>query len=475
MSDPAQRVQEIRRQLDHPVIDGDGHDIEFLPAILDEIESLGGRSARDAFERVTRGGQLARQLDLDQRRGLGMVRIPWWGLPSRNTLDRATAMLPGLLYERLDELGLDFAVLYPTYGLTPLHLDDGDLRPVACRAFNRSRAEAYRAYSDRLTPVAIIPMHTPDEALAELDYAVGELGLKAVLLGAYAFRPLPGNNEARAARWMDTFGLESLHDYDPVWARCEELGVAPTFHSTGMGWGSRNSSSNYVFNHLGNFANAGEAICRSLFMSGVPLRFPKLRFAFLEGGVSWGCNLYSDILGHWAKRNRDHIGHYDPAQLDRALLEDLFKRYGSETQRAGLDRLDEALHLLSEPDEDRAGIDEFAASGVESEEDIRRIFSERFHFGCEADDPMNASAFDTQRNPLGPRQRAIFSSDIGHWDVPDMREVVVEAYELVDKGLISEADFRAFVFENPVSLWATSNPRFFDGTAVEQAVRDEIA
>src|ERR1700683_2736065 len=32
-------------------------------------------------------------------------------------------------------------------------------------------------------------------------------------------------------------------------------------------------------------------------------RFPSLKFAFLEGGVGWGCSLYNDLIGHWAKRN----------------------------------------------------------------------------------------------------------------------------------------------------------------------------
>ncbi len=32
-------------------------------------------------------------------------------------LDRATAMMPKLLYDRLDELGLDFVIVYPTAGL----------------------------------------------------------------------------------------------------------------------------------------------------------------------------------------------------------------------------------------------------------------------------------------------------------------------------------------------------------------------
>ena len=50
-----------------------------------------------------------------------------------------------------------------------------------------------------------------------------------------------------------------------------------------------------------------------------------------------------------------------------------------------------------------------------------------------------------------------------------MDEVLEEVYEPVEEGLLDPADLRAFVFTNPVRLWASTNPRFFAGTAVEQA------
>ena len=37
------------------------------------------------------------------------------------------------------------------------------------------------------------------------------------------------------------------------------------------------------------------------------VRKPELRFAFLEGGVAWGAQLYADLLGHYEKRNRDAV------------------------------------------------------------------------------------------------------------------------------------------------------------------------
>lgn len=468
------RAERIRAQLDHPVIDSDGHYIEFLPEVKAKLVSIAGNAVAESFDQVVYGARLAQTLDASQRRQLNLTRIPFWALPARQTIDRATAMLPKLLYERLDALGLDFAVLYPTYGLVGVHLLVDEQRRALCRAFNEWAAESFSAYSDRLAPVATIPMHSPAEALEELDHAVGTLGMRAVMMAGFAMRPYEGENLPRGAVWLDTFGLDSPHDYDPVWRRCEELGVSPTFHSTGMGWGTRCSTSNYVANHVGSFAAAQEGICRALFMGGVPWRFPKLRFAFLEGGVNWARGLYSDLIGHWSKRNKDAISAYDPASLDRSEFEKLMRTYGTSSMKAHHARLDEALCFLSDPETDPTTLDDFAHCPVTDAKDIREVFTNRFHFGCEADDPMNAGAFDTRLNPLGARLRAFFSSDIGHWDVPDMSEVLAEAYEMVEDGYFDVEDFRDFVFANPVSLWCGTNRDFFRGTRVEEAVQAQL-
>jgi predicted TIM-barrel fold metal-dependent hydrolase len=462
----------VRARLSHPVIDADGHIIEFMPAVRDHLVDVGGPELAEEFDAVLAAPAQLDALSEEERRAMGLFKLTWWAYPARNSLDRATGMLPGLLYERLDDFGLDYAVLYPTVGLTAISLvHQTDLRRASVRAFNRCAAEMFEPYSDRLTPVAMIPMYEPGEAIDELEYCVNELGLKATLFNGLVYRPL-GPDLPQGARWVDAFGAESPYDYDPVWAKCVELGVAPTFHSSSMGWGSRLSQRNYVHNHIGNFAQAGEATCRSLFMHGVPNRFPEIRMAFLEGGGGWACNLYSDLIGHLEKRGPVGVREYDPDAMDRDLLRKLFESHGSERFKKHLDELEEGLALFS-----RSGdfVDDFAATGVSSAEDIRDVFHRNFRFGCEADDPMNALAFDTRINPLGAKIRAIFSSDIGHWDVPEMAEVLEEAWELVDRELLTEADFREFTFSNAATMWAEANPRFFEGTVVEKAVAELAA
>src|SRR5262245_19779882 len=127
-------VAEIRAEIDHPIIDSDGHLIEYLPVVRDILREQAGESAVTGLDYVTSVGRYTRTLGREQMRANAFVRSPWWGLPARNSLDRATALLPALLAERLDEIGIDHAVLYPTYGLVPTNLAAGDLRRAVARA-----------------------------------------------------------------------------------------------------------------------------------------------------------------------------------------------------------------------------------------------------------------------------------------------------------------------------------------------------
>jgi predicted TIM-barrel fold metal-dependent hydrolase len=470
----------IRAKLNHPVIDSDGHWLEFGPVISEYLERVGGRSLVEAFN--SRNDKVVRdlKLTLEERRDTRRPQQAWWAFPTKNTLDRATATLPRLLNERLDELGLDFTVLYPTTGLAVPFIGNDEVRRASCRAFNMYVADLFKEYADRMTPAGVIPMGTPQEAIDELEYASKTLGLKVVVMASVLKRPIPATARrspelARHSTWLDMLGLDSAHDYDPVWAKCVELGIAPTFHSSGRGYGMRVSVSNFTYNHIGHFAVAGEAICKALFLGGVTRRFPTLKFAFLEGGVGWASNLYADLIGHWKKRNARALAEVDPENLDRKRLAELFDRYGGPAWS-------EKLRQWT-PDGEGAvpgmpGVrvyDDYAACGIERPQDIRDLFCTNFYFGCESDDPMNVWGFNRQVNPYGARLKMLFGSDIGHFDVPDMREVLPEAHELVDDGLITEQDFRDFVFGYPVEFWGGMNPEFFKGTRVEQAATAWLA
>ena len=87
--------------------------------------------------------------------------------------------MPSLLYQRLDELGIDVAVLYPTYGFFAGLPAAPELRCGIRTRVQPLLGRGVRGLRDRLEPVAVIPMTDPAEAVSELHYAVGELGLQA--------------------------------------------------------------------------------------------------------------------------------------------------------------------------------------------------------------------------------------------------------------------------------------------------------
>jgi hypothetical protein len=59
--------------------------------------------------------------------------------------------------------------------------------------------------------------------------------------------------------------------------------------------------------------------------------------------------------------------------------------------------------------------------------------------------------------------------------MPDMREVLEEAWELVEHKIVTRDDFRDFCFTNCASMHLRMNPKFFDGTRVEQQARKLLA
>src|SRR5580704_6481683 len=468
MSGSKSEAQKIRAGLKHPVIDADGHWLEFGPIILERLEKFGGSRAVDGFRAFN--GRVSKRLTAseDERKRRRRAQEAFWALPTKNTRDRATEILPRLLYERLDEFGMDFTVLYPTAGLgIPFHPDD-ETRRATCRAFNRFIAEFFGEFSDRMTPAAVIPMHTPEEACAELEYVVKELGLKVVMMASMVRRQISAD-AGRATTWFDMLGLDSEYNYDPVWAKCVELGISPTFHSGSRGVGLRNSPTNFVYNHIGHFAAASEAVCKAIFLGGVTRRFPQLKMGFLEGGVGWACGLYNDLIGHWKKRNREALEEVNPANLDTAKLAKLVGQYGGKWVEQWRDNIETIVPPELTPN--IGGIkelDDYAPCKIKKAEDIRDLFVNNFYFGCEADDPFNAYAFNRKANPYGAKMNILFGSDIGHFDVQDMKDVIPEAFELVEDELITEDDFRDFMFVNPVRFWGEANPNFFKGTRVEK-------
>ena len=456
------KIDSIRAGLDHPVVDGDGHLLESVPMLFDMLQRLSGPKVAAGLRRAlpdlfTGSGSMED----------GLPRGPWW--PSTtDALYQATVMVPALLAERLDEIGLDFVILYPSLGLALCTIPDAEVRCASIRALNTMLHEITREHSRVLTPAAVIPMHTPEESIEELRF-VHDLGLKVTMIPPGVARPL-ANHAAHfpLLSHTDRFGIDSAYDYDPVWRSFLERGFAVTSHgAVGLRYlpGGRGSPTNYSYNHVLGHGYLQSEYCRSLVYGGVPMRFPELPFCFLEGGAAWAIEMLGALEEHYEKRGPQGLANYDPARLDTGELEAILARYGFPA---------EPPEMVGEKDRSPWARDEFENSGLRSEDDLARIFGEQFYFGCESDDVTVHRALDGPGNPMGTRLRPVFSSDIGHWDVPHLDAPLPNSYKLLSRGRLSKDDYRAFVFEEVVRLHTRLNPDFFVGTVIEEAVARDL-
>src|SRR5690349_21510809 len=93
--------EQIRSNLSHPIVDADGHWLEYAPVFSDRMRKAGGDKAADGFLATLQGTANALKMTLEERRRRGVAQPNFWNRQAENTLDRATAMMPKMLYSRL--------------------------------------------------------------------------------------------------------------------------------------------------------------------------------------------------------------------------------------------------------------------------------------------------------------------------------------------------------------------------------------
>jgi predicted TIM-barrel fold metal-dependent hydrolase len=199
--------------------------------------------------------------------------------------------------DAMDAEGLDLAIAFPSRGLFVLGLDlpqvvglDGlepEFAAAIARAYNDWLHDFCGQYPTRLIGAGMVAPHDVVGAVAETRRCVETLGMKAIFLapGCVGRRP-----------WHDPY-------YDPLWAECERLGIAVTFH----GGGQTNLKPDFSLEvldklmmwHTFNQPLGIMAVTVSLTAGGVFERFPRLRVGLLEGNCGWAPWLLPRLDEHW--------------------------------------------------------------------------------------------------------------------------------------------------------------------------------
>jgi uncharacterized protein len=240
------------------LIDGDGHIFEDGEAIARHFpySAAGGRLRSGVFP-------------LNSHIQYSLTRTPP-GAFATNAEGRFQNPGPEGWTAFMDQIGIDYAVLFPTAGQRIGRIVDRDYALGAARAYNDWMAETYTRRDSRFKAVAIVPMHDAEAALDELRRAYTELRACAVLF------PATGVHLNLGAK-----------PYWPVYAEAARLGCPVVVHGGGhwdLGMETMNVSTgaNAIGHPMSLAIALSEMVLNNLFE-----RFPGLRVAYLEGGPLW--------------------------------------------------------------------------------------------------------------------------------------------------------------------------------------------
>jgi predicted TIM-barrel fold metal-dependent hydrolase len=174
----------------------------------------------------------------------------------------------------LDEEGVWGEVMYQSIGLWSSLIEDPALIKAAAHAQNEWMVSEIQAVApDRLVCAALMPMLTPEDAVAELIHSA-EIGLKIV--------SLPTGNPPGTRDWNDDM-------WEPLWAAAEEARMVIGFH-IGTDGGDQSAQFRGPGGAILNYVNTtfgGQFAAMKLVTGGALDRHPDLKVLVSEGGATW--------------------------------------------------------------------------------------------------------------------------------------------------------------------------------------------
>jgi aminocarboxymuconate-semialdehyde decarboxylase len=164
----------------------------------------------------------------------------------------------------MDAAGIDVQAISTAPHQYYYSLEPG-LGRATSRLINERIAEVVALHPDRFVGLGTVPMQSPELAVAELERAVKELGLRGVEIGT------------------NVAGAElSDERFRPFWAKAEELGILVFMHPSGFTDGQR-LNQHYLINVIGNPLDTTVAVSHLIF-GGVLDAYPRLKICLAHGG-----------------------------------------------------------------------------------------------------------------------------------------------------------------------------------------------
>ena len=202
----------------------------------------------------------------------------------------------------MDANHVDVSICFPNVlprfcGQTFLEREDKELALLCVKAYNDWMIDEWCAGNGkgRLIPLTLIPLWDPIEAAEEVHRCASKGSF------AVAFSENPYH-----------LGLPSIHDknhfWDPFFSACQETETVICMH---IGSSSKMPSTSpdapFSVSSTITFANAMGSMCDYI-LSGIFVRFPKLKIAYAEGQVGWMPYVVERMDKIWEERGDASFG-----------------------------------------------------------------------------------------------------------------------------------------------------------------------
>ncbi len=195
----------------------------------------------------------------------------------------------------LDELGLDAQIMYPNVAgfgnQNFLKSPDDALRLISVEIYNDALTEFQEASGQRVFGMALLPWWDLDAAVREIERCHAN-GLRGIVTCS--------NPEEAGLPDMAT------SHWDPVWQVCSDLAMPVNFH-IGSSKGNLDYYGKAPWPSFGperrlavgsaNLFMGNARIVGNMIYSGVPERFPDVKFVSVESGVGW-LPFFLEVLDH---------------------------------------------------------------------------------------------------------------------------------------------------------------------------------
>lgn len=272
----AEREARRRGLFDVPIVDCDSHCYETvsLPEIVAYIENpnirrsfmfnsplviepgliSGNLGDRTVGGRIHAGGAGAGQADV--------YPIDAGGGPTHPVA--ATTL------RAMNALGIDYSIVFPTPMLNLGQNPDLAVRDELTWAFNRWLVEDVVAADPRLLAMPLLPIHDPGQSLRNIEAFAGRPGVVGFMITCLHSEPIHRN------------------PYMPVFAALNERSLPVAFHSA-PNWRERPFAvlDSFLGVHALGFPFYAMVHLTNVVLSGMPERFPNIRWIFMEAGQAW--------------------------------------------------------------------------------------------------------------------------------------------------------------------------------------------